>query len=155
MIIAAALANHAAAVRRKFVGRHRTIGASEVGQCMRRLSYLKTEHDPVRGTQHNPDYVEGWGNPTRGSIFEAHYWEPALRAVYGARLCFAGKAQKTFTKGFLSATPDGLITGFDDNALAPLGVAVRGGSNGYRLISTREVSCIPQERAQLGGVRSE
>jgi len=39
--------------------------------------------------------------------------------------------------------------------LAPLGVAVRGGSNGYRLISTREVSCIPQERAQLGGVRSE
>lgn len=39
--------------------------------------------------------------------------------------------------------------------LAPLGVAVRGGSNGYHLISTREVSCTPQERAQLGGVRSE
>src|SRR5262249_7305470 len=43
-----------------------------------------------------------------------------------------------------------------NNLLAPLGIAVRGGSNGYRLISTpagREVSCVPQEGAQLGGVR--
>src|SRR5262245_44166595 len=47
--------------------------------------------------------------------------------------------------------------------IAPLGVAVRGGSNGYRLISIpadgggigQRFSCIPQERAQLGGVRSE
>ena len=114
MIIAAALAQHAHAVRRKFAGRHRTIGASEVGQCMRRLLYLKTEGDPVRGAQRNPDYVEGWGNPTRGSIFEAHFWEPALRRRYGNRLRFAGKAQKTFVKGFLSATPDGLITGLHE-----------------------------------------
>src|SRR5262245_2188384 len=73
--------------------------------------------------QRNPNYVEGWGNPTRGSIFEKYYWEPALRAAYGNRLRFAGKAQKTFIQGFLSATPDGLITGLADDVLAPLGVA--------------------------------
>jgi hypothetical protein len=128
-VIAAALAGHAAAVRRKFAGRHRTIGASEIGQCMRRLFYLKTEDDPARGAQRNPDHVEGWGNPTRGTVFEQHFWEPALRAAYGHRLRFAGKAQRTFTRGFLSATPDGLLTKLADDALAPLGVTSIGGDH--------------------------
>src|SRR5262249_29471168 len=45
--------------------------------------------------------------------------------------------------------------------IAPLGVAVRGGSNGYRLIpptvagSANVFPAGQQERAQLGGVRSE
>src|SRR5262249_26101699 len=130
MIITSALANYAVKVRRTFIkARSRTIGASEIGQCMRRLFYLKTEGDPTRGAQRNSDHVDGWGNPTRGTIFEQHYWEPALRATYGSRLRFAGKMQRTFIKDYLSATPDGLITNLDDDVLAPLGIASIGGDH--------------------------
>src|SRR5262245_49794632 len=67
MIITLALAGYAPKVRRTFAAaRGRTIGASEIGQCMRRLLYLKNEGDPIRGAQRNPDHVDGWGNPTRG-----------------------------------------------------------------------------------------
>jgi len=128
MIITLALAGYAPKVRRTFAAaRGRTIGASEIGQCMRRLLYLKNEGDPIRGAQRNPDHVDGWGNPTRGTIFEIHYWEPALRAVYGSRLRFAGKMQRTFIKNHLSATPDGLLTELPDNVLAPFGIANIGG----------------------------
>jgi hypothetical protein len=127
-MIALALAGYARfEVRRDFVARSQTIGASEIGRCARQLFYLKNEGDPVHGACRNPDFVEGWGNPVRGTVFEESFWTPALSAAYGDRLRFAGKDQETFVKGFLSATPDGLLIDLADDALAPLGVASLGG----------------------------
>jgi hypothetical protein len=134
MIITTALAIYASAIRRNnFTARVQTIGSSEVGRCARALYFLKNEDDPIHGTPRNPDFVEGWGAPIRGTVFEEHYWEPALRAAYGERLRFAGKEQETFIKDFLSATPDGLLVDLDDDALAPLGVKNLGGDRSLLL----------------------
>ena len=62
--------------------------------------------------------VDVWGATLRGRLFEDHFWVPALRACYGAKLLFAGDQQQTFVSGFLSATPDGLLIDQPCNALA-------------------------------------
>jgi len=126
-IITVALAAYASKARRIFVGREQTIGASEIGRCARQLFYRKNKGDPVRGAPRNPDFVEGWGNPTRGTVFEASYWAPALRATYGWHLRFAGDKQRTFVKEYLSATPDGLLIDLADDVLSPLGIESLGG----------------------------
>jgi hypothetical protein len=90
--------------------RSNTVGASEVGQCARKTYWLKNEGDHKHRAPRDPDYVETWGARMRGTVFEDHFWEPALRKRFGKRLLFAGKYQKTFVSDFLSATPDGMIT---------------------------------------------
>lgn len=107
--------------------RSQTVGASEVGQCARKVFWVKNEGDPVYGAPRDPEYVDSWGARARGSIYENHFWEPALRARFGENLLFAGADQKTFVSGFLSATPDGLICNLADDALAHLGVPSLGG----------------------------
>ena len=82
--------------------RTKTIGASEIGQCARRMFYLKTKQKP------DDDYIDDWGARVRGTVFEDSFWAPAMKAKYGKKLLFAGKEQKTFEDGHLSATPDGL-----------------------------------------------
>lgn len=89
--------------------RSQTVGASEVGQCARKVFFLKNEGDAVYGAGRNDDYEDGWGAKVRGTIYENHWWEPALRAAFGERLLYAGPDQRTFVSGFLSATPDGLL----------------------------------------------
>jgi hypothetical protein len=121
-MISDALDEYARITARVFPDRAQTVGASEVGQCARRIFWLKNEGDPVLSAPRDSDYVDSWGARTRGSIYEAHYWEPALRAKYGADLLFAGANQRTFTSEFLSATPDGLLTNQPRDALAALGV---------------------------------
>jgi len=90
--------------------RSSTIGASEIGQCIRKVFWIKNENDSARRAERDPEYRDTWGARMRGTVFEDSFWEPALRARFGDRLLFAGKDQKTFTDNFLSATPDGLIT---------------------------------------------
>ena len=46
-MIAEALAAYADATARVFEGREQTIGASEVGQCARKLFWIKNEGDPI------------------------------------------------------------------------------------------------------------
>lgn len=89
--------------------RSQTVGASEVGQCARRVYFLKNEGDAVYGAGRNEDHEDGWGAKVRGTVYENAWWEPAMRSAFGDRLLYAGSDQRTFVSGFLSATPDGLL----------------------------------------------
>lgn len=82
-----------------------TVGASEIGQCLRRVWYLKNE------TPADDGHVEQRGAADRGDIIEQHYWAPRLRdgLPTGLELLWSGAEQKTIVAGFISATPDGLI----------------------------------------------
>jgi hypothetical protein len=84
--------------------RAKSVGASEIGQCLRRVWYSKhgTERDACADT---------YGYRVRGSVYEDGFFVPALRAYYGKRLRFAGGNQRTFfdQASPLSATPDGLL----------------------------------------------
>jgi hypothetical protein len=121
-VIHEALNAYAGAIARVFPNRHQTVGASEIGQCIRKTFWVKHEGDPARSAPRDADYVDKWGARTRGSTYEEYFWLPALRAKYGADLLFAGAEQRTLTSGRLSATPDGLLRNQPRDALAALGV---------------------------------
>src|SRR5262245_18138546 len=114
-MIRQALDEFAAAHDRIFSAREQTVGASDVGRCARQVYFEKHESDPDFGSPRNPDSVDGWGARLRGTIFESHFWEPALRTKYGDRLLFAGEQQETFAMGFLSATPDALLVACEED----------------------------------------
>lgn len=109
-MIKAAIDAYAATLQSKFSDRSQTVGASDVGQCARKVFWSKNEGDPRYGVARDPDYVDNYGAKVRGTIMEDKFWYPAMLATFGERLLFAGPEQQTFTSGFLSATPDGLIT---------------------------------------------
>lgn len=90
--------------------RSQTVGASEVGQCARKVYWTKNEGDQQYGAARDTDYNDGWGARLRGTIMENELWFPAMRAQFGDRLLMAGPDQQTLVSGFLSATPDGLVT---------------------------------------------
>jgi hypothetical protein len=110
---------HAHARRKTYrapANRNKVVGASEIGQCARRVWYAK--HDGPRDVEHTDHY----GASLRGSTYERVIWWPALRKRYGDDLLFAGTKQQQFTKGFLSARPDGLLINQPRDALAVFGV---------------------------------
>ena len=72
--------------------RSNTVGASEVGQCARKIFWLKSEADAKHRVARDPDFQETWGARIRGTIIEDKFWEPALRDRFDKRLLFAGKA---------------------------------------------------------------
>jgi hypothetical protein len=90
--------------------RAKTVGASEIGQCLRRIWYGK------HGVRRDTDVPAPWGYMRRGAVYEDHWFVPALRAYYGKRLRFAGDQQRTFFDDTspLSATPDGLLRNLTD-----------------------------------------
>lgn len=90
--------------------RSQTVGASEVGQCARKVFWLKNEGDSRYGAKRDEGYEDTWGARVRGAVMEDQFWFPAMQAQFGERLLFAGPAQQTLVSGFISATPDGLIT---------------------------------------------
>jgi len=147
-MIREALDAFATASERAFAAREQTVGGSDVGKCARQVFFEKHEGDPEFGASRNPDAVDGWGARLRGTIFERHFWTPALRAKYGERLLFAGDQQETFALGFLSATPDALLVGCEDDELAALGVPSLGGDGSIAL----EGKTI-DPRARLAGPR--
>ena len=93
-----------------------TLGASDIGQCGRKAFFAK--HNAER----DPGYVDTWGATLRGQIIEQAYWVPALRARFGANLKLVGDKQRQFKRGFISATPDALLTNAPRDILTPLGV---------------------------------
>jgi hypothetical protein len=110
-LISDTLDRYAATRAKTFSGdRSQTLGASEVGQCARKMFWLKNEDDPTLAAKRDPDYVDTWGAWMRGIVYEDHFWVPAMRARFKDRLMFAGEEQDTLSSGFLSATPDGMIT---------------------------------------------
>jgi hypothetical protein len=84
--------------------RSATIGASEIGQCARRVWFLKNgieadDPPPLKGAA------------IRGDLIEQHIWVPAMRThveSLGGKLLFAGEEQQTLADGYLSCTPDGI-----------------------------------------------
>lgn len=96
-----------------------TIGASEVFACLRRVTADKLEWP------HDPDYSSSRGAMRRGDIIENEVFVPAMQAgtaTIGSTLTRAGTKQQTIVDGYLSATPDGLVTGLRRDCLAHLGV---------------------------------
>lgn len=100
--------------------RSQTVGASEVGQCARRVFWSKNEGDPKYGAPRDPGHEDSWGGTFRGTVMENELWVPAMRARFGERLLFAGDDQQTLVQGFISATPDGLITDLKEGEHATL-----------------------------------
>jgi hypothetical protein len=122
-MLAEILAAHAANSEREWPrDRSNTVGASEIGQCARRVWFSKNEDDPAAGRARDGDHEDRWGAKVRGRVYESAWWEPALRARFGDRLLYAGDEQRTFVDGFLSATPDALVVGLEHSVLVHLGV---------------------------------
>ena len=116
MIISDALHAYANATQPVFSkdDRASTVGASEIGQCIRKIFWIKNEDDPRLAVARDEGFVDNWGARRRGTAFERHFWVPAMRKRFGKRLKFAGKSQRTFTKDYLSATPDALIVNLNE-----------------------------------------
>jgi hypothetical protein len=116
-----ALAAYAAETKRVFADRSASLGGSDIGQCARKVFWLKNEDDPDYGAARDRDYIEGYGATLRGTLIEEHFVEPALRRAFGSKLLYAGAEQETLASEYLSATPDGLVVDQPTNALAYLG----------------------------------
>lgn len=84
--------------------RRKTIGASEIGQCARKLWFLKH-------AEKDEDHVDRWGASERGNLIEA-LWTRAMRDHAGrGKLHYAGHNQRTFfdSESPLSCTPDAVL----------------------------------------------
>lgn len=122
-MLRAALDSYARLTAREFEhDRTQTVGASEIGKCERQTFWFKNEADPVHKVPRDSDYADNWGARTRGSVYETHWWAPALLAHYGGKLLLAGDKQQTFVSGFLSATPDGLLIDQPRDLLKEFGI---------------------------------
>ncbi len=99
-----------------------TVGASEIGRCIKAVGMKK------QGVKPDADHVDDPGFAMRGNILEDSWLVPSLERVAetaGAELHWAGQANQTsFTweKKYASCTPDGLLTGVPKDFLAGLGV---------------------------------
>jgi hypothetical protein len=95
--------------------RTKTVGGSEIGQCARRVYYTKNN-------EVGEDQSKNYGAAIRGTMMEDQFWEPALRNRFKDNFLFSGKNQKTLAKGYLSATPDGLLINQPRNFLSGFGI---------------------------------
>ena len=87
MIIKNALDAYAASLDKTWShDRSSTVGASEIGQCSRKVFWLKNENDSARRAERDPEYLDTWGARMRGTMMENHFWEPAMRERFGERL---------------------------------------------------------------------
>jgi hypothetical protein len=98
--------------------RNASVGASEAFDCLRKTYFKKFQYEPDDG------HEQDWGAAKRGDIIENFFAVPATKAIMpeGSELLYAGDEQETLRKGRLSATPDGLATDLEFDALAQLGV---------------------------------
>lgn len=118
-MIKEAMAGYAASLEKKWAhDRTRTVGGSEIGQCARKINFIKT-------TRHAREPIKvgsGWGASTRGKVMEDKFWYPAMKRKFKRNLLFAGPNQQTFQHETLSSTPDGLLINQDRDILSYLGV---------------------------------
>jgi hypothetical protein len=123
-MIKAILSEYATSSNKVFAhDRNNTVGASDVGACLRKTWFAKNE------TPHDPGYIDRYGARLRGNLIEDFYVVPALRQAYGDRFHIGGDQQSTVVDGYLSATPDGVIVGVERDCLADLGVPDIGDSS--------------------------
>jgi CRISPR/Cas system-associated exonuclease Cas4 (RecB family) len=110
--------------------RSKSVGASEAFGCLRKTWFSK--NDGPR----DPDHKDSWGALERGNLIENHFAEPAVKwflETYfnDARLIWGGADQRTLQApdAPLTATPDGLVIGADDDALEMYGIPSLGGTH--------------------------
>jgi hypothetical protein len=109
------LSEFAAASTHPFEDRRGLVGASEIGQCKRKIFFS-------RNAAPDAGYEDRWGSAFRGKLIEEHYWLPALRARFGNNLLYAGAQQRRLVQGVLAATPDGMLANQPRDLLADLGI---------------------------------
>lgn len=124
-----------------------SVGASEAFGCLRQAWFKKrgpefhavdsrgiaiqnSDGSLVPAYPADKDAEDSWGATERGNIIEEHFVVPAVNGHLPgkAALLYAGNKQKTFHVGKNSATPDGIIVGLDDDALAGYGIPSLGGT---------------------------
>lgn len=141
--------------------RTKTIGASEIMACARKVAYSKTGATP------DPEYVDANGFATRGNHMEAWIagWMTHAVEAAGGQLLYAGQSnQITLIADPVSVTPDGVAVELPRDWLAPHGVADLGEGccvvTEFKSISPRfKVEKLPkmqhvyQCKLQLGMVR--
>jgi hypothetical protein len=149
-VIKQILAAYAMSSARTFVDREQTVGASEVGQCARRVYYEKMHGDPHYGAERDSDFVDTWGARLRGTAYEEKLWFPAMSAKFGNKLRYAGPDQCTLVSGYLSATPDGLLIDQPRDLLAHLGIPDIGAS-GELVVEAKTID----PRARLDHAKAE
>jgi hypothetical protein len=109
------------AMERAFlIERSRTIGASEIGQCSRRIGWNKSTTPPER--DEDPERWDRWGARMRGTIMEDKFWVQAMKRRFRKKLLLSGKNQRTVHDRHLSATLDGLLVDVPRDILAPIGI---------------------------------
>ena len=102
--------------------RSKRIGASEIGQCGRKVMLGKF------GIVQDDGNLPTSGFAVRGDVMEDHWTAPLMRAwikEHGGELLYSGQANQTTLKGTkipLSATPDGLAVRVSRKVLARYGV---------------------------------
>jgi hypothetical protein len=143
------LGTYATSSGRVFADREQTVGASEVGQCARRVFYEKMHGDPHYGANKDPDFTDTWGARSRGSAYETLLWYPALKSKFGDKLLYAGPDQRTLVSGYLSATPDGLLVDQPRDLLAPLVPDI--GDSGELVVEAKTID----PRARLDHAKAE
>jgi len=149
-MIAEAIAEFAVSNGRMFeTDRSQTVGASEIGQCARKVAWLKAELLGETGLR-DSGYSDAKGSRLRGRVFEDHIWVPAVRATYGDRFVLGGTEQKTFLDGYLSCTPDGMIVALPRDTLVDRGVPDLG-PDGALVIDAKTID----PRAALNGPKPE
>lgn len=111
------MSDYATSMKRKFSSeeRRKSVGASEIGLCARRIGWTKSGKEP-------DDVVRRWGALVRGTVMEEKFWVPAMKKAYGENLLMAGRNQQTLEHDGLSATPDGIVVNQPRDALAELGI---------------------------------
>lgn len=141
----------------KFAGdRSKTIGASEIGLCARRVAWQKKELGGTtpskkaaksktkpyarktgdkRGAAQAP---ENWGAHVRGSTIEDVIWRPAMIARFGDDFKMH-TPQVTLVSDCLSATPDGLVATRGRELLEPLGIKVPGSKPACVVVDCKSV----------------
>jgi hypothetical protein len=91
--------------------RSKTIGASEVFSCMRKVFFDKRGEG--LGFQPDSDFRESWGATRRGDLIENYHVVPALQHGMPEELTlsYVGENQVTLVLDKNSGTPDGFLTG--------------------------------------------
>jgi len=145
--------------------RSKTVGASEIGQCIRKTVYGKLK------TPMDDGYVDENGFATRGNVMEDAYTAPLIRAwcqANGGELLWSGQSDQISLVGEnvpLSVTPDGLAINMPRDILLPWGiedigedrsfvVEMKSISPRYRKENLPKAAHVPQTLAQIGMVRS-
>jgi hypothetical protein len=117
--------------------RTKTVGASEIGLCARKVFWTKFE-GTKRGVKRDEDYEEQWGARIRGSLMERVFWAPAMVHKFGDNIMFTGRTQVTLASGPISATPDAVIVNQTYDMLKEFGIDDIGG-NGCILAESKTI----------------